>query len=273
MPKALKTEPNLVVLPKFSLTGLNQGRIGSDRIQLLRAIQTEGSIAKAAKAVGISYKAAWDAVLAMNNLFPTPLVDRQAGGTRGGGALLTDRGQMVLLAMEDAMKALGAFAQTLTAMDASIDQGETGNLWSVMMKTSARNAIRATVTTIQPGAVNAEVDMDYGDGRTLTAIVTQDSVDDLGLMTGGTVTALIKSSFIILCAPDAAPGISARNKITGIITDVRPGSVNTEVILDIGGGKTLAAIVTEVSAKDLGYKKGDAVVALVKASHVILASA
>ncbi|MDD3499723.1 MAG: LysR family transcriptional regulator, partial [Sulfurovum sp.] len=55
------------------------------RIQLLNAIKQHGSISKAAKAVPMSYKAAWDAVDTMNNLSQTPIVSRETGGKGGGG--------------------------------------------------------------------------------------------------------------------------------------------------------------------------------------------
>src|SRR3546814_17537854 len=65
---------------------------GSERrMSLLAAIGTEGSITAAAKKVGLSYKAAWDAVDAMNNLAGEALVVRTTGGQRGGGATLTRR--------------------------------------------------------------------------------------------------------------------------------------------------------------------------------------
>ena len=106
--------PNVqAVASKLVFTGTDRGKIGSDRIQLLEAIRRNGSISKAAKVLGLSYKAAWDAVIAMNNLFPSPLVERQTGGKRGGGAVLTPRGETVLKAMREAMAALDRFARGL----------------------------------------------------------------------------------------------------------------------------------------------------------------
>ena len=55
--------------------------------RLLEAIDLYGSISQAAKHVPLSYKAAWDAVDAMNNLADTPLVERSTGGKAGGGTL------------------------------------------------------------------------------------------------------------------------------------------------------------------------------------------
>ncbi|HRJ61773.1 MAG TPA: LysR family transcriptional regulator, partial [Azospirillaceae bacterium] len=59
--------------------------MGETRVRLLEAVGREGSISAAARAVGLSYKAAWDAVDAMNNLFGRPLVGAQTGGRKGGG--------------------------------------------------------------------------------------------------------------------------------------------------------------------------------------------
>ena len=255
------------VAPKLVFTGGKRGKIASDRIQLLDAIRRNGSISKAAKVLGLSYKAAWDAVIAMNNLFPSPLVERQTGGKRGGGAILTPRGEAVISAMREAMASLDRFAKGL--IEEGVDHLANGNLWSMMMKTTARNSLHATIESIRPGAVNAEVRMDIG-GETLVAIVTRGSIERLGLNVGAPVTVLIKASFIILASPETAGSVSARNQIKGRVTHIEPGSVNTEILLDIGGGKTLTAIVTEASAQKLGYKKGDELVALIKASHIIV---
>ena len=70
-----------------------QGRplVGRDRIDLLEAVATHGSITKAAKATGFSYKTAWEAVDAINNLLPTPAFLTRAGGRVGGGRGLVGR--------------------------------------------------------------------------------------------------------------------------------------------------------------------------------------
>ena len=69
---------------------------GHGRMALLRAVVAHGSITQAAKAFGMSYKAAWDAIDTMNNLAGEPLVERVAGGKGGGGTRLTPRGQQLV---------------------------------------------------------------------------------------------------------------------------------------------------------------------------------
>ncbi|MGI9170706.1 MAG: TOBE domain-containing protein [Caulobacteraceae bacterium] len=248
------------------------GPVGARRIALLEAIADHGSIAAAAKAEGLSYKGAWDAVQALNNLFDRPLVTGQAGGRGGGAASVTAEGRSVIAAFRLVQDEL---TRALTVLETRL--GETGGaplnalLWSLAMKTSARNALSGVVEKVIDGAVNAEVILDIGEGQRIVAIVTRESALDLGLAPGRRAVALIKSSFVILAPGEAPVRTSARNALRGQIVRLEEGAVNSEVVLSIGGGKTLTAIVTRESARSLGLDVGGAATALLKASHVILA--
>ena len=72
------------------------GRIGSGKIDLLEQIAASGSISAAARQMGMSYKRAWDLVEEMKRMFGRPVVDAQTGGKHGGGAQLTDMGEMLV---------------------------------------------------------------------------------------------------------------------------------------------------------------------------------
>jgi molybdate transport system regulatory protein len=139
------------------------------------------------------------------------------------------------------------------------------------MKTSARNALAGVVAQVTDGAVNAEVILDIGEGRKIVAIVTRESVAYLGLEPGRRAMALIKSSFVILAPGDEPLRTSARNCLRGTVARRDDGAVNSEIVLALGAGKTLTAIVTRESAVSLGLNVGDPAMALIKASHVILA--
>ncbi len=75
---------------------LPQGRIGPGKIALLEAIGREGSISAAGRALGMSYKRAWDLVDALNRLAGSPVVAARPGGAGGGGASLTTAGQALV---------------------------------------------------------------------------------------------------------------------------------------------------------------------------------
>src|ERR1700754_4033631 len=79
-----------------TLRGKDVASVGKDRIRLLQAVAREGSITAGAKAAGLTYKAAWDALDAMTNLFGQPLLETRTGGKAGGGARLTQTGVRVI---------------------------------------------------------------------------------------------------------------------------------------------------------------------------------
>jgi molybdate transport system regulatory protein len=248
----------------------SDSQVGEGRIRLLRLIDEFGSISAAAKAAGLSYKGAWDAVQALNNLSARPLVVAQTGGKSGGTASITDEGRALVEAygaLEDVL------AVQMEKIDAVLNAGAdvADLLRSLSMRTTARNAWRGVVAGVTDGAVNASVSVQVADGLELTAIVTRESVEDLGLTPGRAVTVLVKSSFVILATGHDPLPISARNRIPGIVSDVVPGVVNDEVTLDIGGGKTVTAVVTHDAAETLKFAPGEKAQALIKASHIILA--
>jgi molybdate transport system regulatory protein len=244
-------------------------RVALARIALVEAVAELGSISAAAKKVGLSYKGAWDAVQALNNLFDGPLVAAAPGGKAGGMAIVTPRGLAVIAAFRRVQVEMDS---ALAKLEGAFGPGGVGSdvFWSLGMKTSARNALRGTVSHVSEGAVSAEVTLSLGEGVAVTAVLTRRSIEELGLAPGRPAIALIKASFVVLAKGENLR-TSARNQIAGRVVAREDGAVNTEVALDIGGGKTLTATVTLESARALELEVGDAVTALIKAPHVILA--
>jgi|GEM_PF-685706 molybdate transport system regulatory protein len=70
----------------------NGSFLGDTRVRLLEAIESYGSITKAAKSVGLSYKAAWEQVDSINRQSTELVVNRLTGGSNGGGSSLTPYG-------------------------------------------------------------------------------------------------------------------------------------------------------------------------------------
>ena len=264
------TQQPLQVDGRLWLAGVGPGTVGHGRMELLRRIAEAGSISQAARDMGISYKAAWDAVEAMNNLADEPLVERNAGGRHGGGTRLTLKGQRLV---EVYQAAEGEFAAFLKRLSAGIADFE--HFYPLMrrlgMKTSARNELSGRIKAVRKGAVNAEVTLDIGDDTELVAIITNESVAALGLKKGVAAYALVKASWVILTA--AEPGVltSARNQLCGEVEALDKGAVSSEVVLQLPGGKRLTAVITNDSVKSLGLKPGVTARALIKASHVIVA--
>lgn len=251
-----------------SLAGLSRGRRW-DHLELLERIDSSGSISTAATAMGMSYKAAWQAVEAMNNLSEQPLVERQVGGRHGGGTTLTAYGRRVVGAYRRLETEREKVLATLGRIMDDFDQ-----YYQLIrrfdMKTSARNQFLGKVKSVKHGPINAEVILDIGGGDELAAIITQDSAAHLGLAEGIEAYALIKAPWVIVTA-DEKMKTSARNRLCGTVVRCHEGAINSEVVIELPGGKMVVAMVTNDAVKDLNLKEGVRACALIKASHVILA--
>lgn len=84
--------------------------IGPGKAELLERIAATGSIAAAAREMGMSYKRAWSIAEALNAMFDAPLIASARGGPGKGGAMLTERGAGVLAAYRSIAAAAGQAA-------------------------------------------------------------------------------------------------------------------------------------------------------------------
>ncbi|AZQ54440.1 TOBE domain-containing protein [Burkholderia cenocepacia] len=245
---------------------------GATRIALLAAIGDTGSITRAAKAVGLSYKAAWDAVDTMNNLAGEPLVARSTGGKGGGGTTLTPRATSLIAAFRTIEREHRRFIEAASAAVAGFDV-DWALIGRIGMKTSARNQLFGKVASIVRGTVNDEVTLALPGGQSVVAVLTHESTEALGLREGGHACALVKASWVVLAVDDGGPDlkVSARNRLCGSVEAVAAGAVNSEVTLALDGGGTLTAVVTNDSVDALQLDAGRRAIALFKASSVILA--
>ncbi len=242
---------------------------GKGRIGLLASIAEHGSITQAAKAIKLSYKAAWEAIDTMNNLAGEPLVERVSGGKGGGGTRLTRRGEQLVVNFRTIEREHQHFIEQL-AQQAEGIADDYLLIRRMTMKTSARNQFLGTVTQLKTGAVNDEVELELAKGHKIVAIITHESAGSLGLKAGASAFALIKASSILVVTDAQGAKFSARNNLAGVVSRLQPGAVNTEVVIDLPGGGSVAAIITNESSKNLALAVGVPASAVFKASSVIL---
>ena len=138
------------------------------------------------------------------------------------------------------------------------------------MKISARNALAGTVKSVTKGAVNAEVVLALQGGETVVSIITNHSVDTLGLREGSPAYAIIKASEVMIGKNVEGAKLSARNVLAGAVARLEPGAVNSEVEIRLSGGTPVVASITKASVSALDLKQGDKVSAIVKASNVLV---
>lgn len=203
------------------------------RLEVLRSMQQAGSISEAARANGVSYKAAWQALETLSNLAGVPLVDKAVGGSGGGGAKLTPAGLEVLQAAdllhsarEKALAQLGRSAQGL------------GLNWrgiaGMGLRTSMRNQMPCTVQDIRPDKGSATVVLALPDGQLLCSRITLESVQLLSLAPGQKVLALCKATAVTV-APTIV-GLGGVNLLRGKVLRRGSGAAGVEVSLQLCPG-------------------------------------
>lgn len=238
------------------------------RIDLLIAIKKTGSINKASKEVPLSYKAAWEAVEDMNNLSQTPIVIRETGGKDGGGTRLTEYGENLLKTYIILKEEQNKFLENLNRIT-DINSGTLKTIRRLSMQISARNQIIGKIIDINLGSVNAQITLELKSGKQLVSIITLSSVDNLGLNLNDEVVAVIKSSNVLLSTQTNLK-LSARNSLNGNIEEIIIGSVNAEVVVNIGNEDKIVAIVTINSIENMGLKVGASVDVIIKASDIMI---
>lgn len=138
------------------------------------------------------------------------------------------------------------------------------------MPISARNVFKGSVTAIQEGPIHAEVVITTPGGDRIVATLTEASVKTLGLKVGSTAVAVVKAPSVILMSGTPEFRFSARNQLSGTVSGIHAGAINSQVALNLAGGSTLVAVVTNDAVSALGLKPGTPAVALFKAGQVVV---
>lgn len=233
------------------------------RIALLQQVAVQGSITQAAKAAGLSYKAAWDAIDEMNNLAGQPLVERSVGGKGGGGARLSATGER-LLQLYQRLETLQA--QLLSAAE---QEGDMQLLGRLMLRTSARNQLAGQVSAIQASGRNDLIEIDL-DGARIAAQITHESTEQLDLAIGGPVIALFKAGALQLEAA-GAPADATLNQLHGQVEQILDASDGpAEVRIALGHGRTLCALLGAERRAELNLAPGQPVLARFSPDQVLL---
>lgn len=153
---------------------------------LLRRVGETSSLTEAAKAVGISYRNAWDRIKEMESKLHKRVIETKVGGKSGGGALLTEDGTLLLKEFRKTRKLIFNVLEDEEAWE------------DVGYRLSARNRLRAKVVEVKRGPVTSQVKMRLVSAANMTSIITNDAVDDLGLKEGDEVEAIVKSTDVLV---------------------------------------------------------------------------
>ena len=237
------------------------------RIELLHAIEEHGSISKAAKAVPMSYKSAWEAVDVMNTLSPEPIVYRETGGKDGGGTTITSYGETLLenyALLKDEHTRFLARLSELTDMQ----NGTFKTIGRLAMQISARNQIQAEVISVESENVNAKIHLRFKSGQVLVSVITKEAVENLHIEEKQNVTAIFKSSSVLLSTLEDEK--SEENRLKGIVTKIDTDIENAKVLVDIGNHDTIVSVVSKDVFEKMELKEGSSAMAIIKANDIML---
>lgn len=136
------------------------------------------------------------------------------------------------------------------------------------MKLSARNQFAGTVTKVTDGAVNGIVTIDVN-GTPVSATISMVAIRELGLEPGKAAYAVIKATEVMV-GLGAHLSLSARNQFPGKVLSVEKGAVNSIVRMEVLGGNTLSATISNMAVAELGFVPGAEALAVVKATSVMV---
>lgn len=278
---ALATNPIFTMPSSLSISSALTHALTDKRIDILRQIGATGSISQAARVVGVSYKAAWQAVDTLTNLAGSALVARAVGGAGGGGARLTEAGQQLLAAADAMAQARGA---VLSRWQATPHAGPA--LARLAVRTSMRNQWPCVVRRleVQGQIVRVHLALETGEGgggapaaAVLISRITRESAELLGLQTGLAVQALCKATAVRverLAGPRTETGTQgteepARCRLPARAVRVVRGASGDEVSAELAAGVRMVGFAPAGS----GLRAGSKVVLVVDDSAVVLALA
>ena len=237
------------------------------RIELLHAIEEHGSISKAAKAVPMSYKSAWEAVDVMNTLSPEPIVNRETGGKDGGGTTITAYGLTLLENYAVLKEEHTRFLARLSELT-DIQSGTFKTIGRLALQISARNQIQSEVISVESENVNAKIYLKLKSGQVLVSVITKEAVENLHIEENQTVTAIFKSSSVLLSTLEDEK--SEENRLEGRVSKIDSDIKNAKVLVDIGNHDTIVSVMPVDVLEKMELKVGSSVMANIKASDIML---
>ena len=241
------------------------------RLDILRNIHSGGSISEAARAAGVSYKAAWQAIDTLSNLAGLPLLERTVGGAGGGGARLSAGGLQLLEAADwlaaSRAQALDLWSQRVASNSNRQQEAQHSGLVALGLRTSMRNQCVCQVMAVRKEGGFALVELELPGSGVLSSRVTRESVQLLGLKKSKEVLVLCKATAVTVCS-EAPLRTSGTNVLHGVVTRAAR-SAGGEVALQLQGGQSLVGFY----AGPTRTPKGTAVWAAVDASAVVIALA
>ena len=240
-----------------------KGFLGKGRIELLKQIDTHGSLSRAAKAMKMSYKAAWDSLNEMKQLSDEELIISESGGKGGGGSKLTQKAhnyikiyELLYKTQKDFLKSIESYTDDVDALQLFLQRNS--------VRTSARNQLFGTITKIQTGKINSLLTINIDDSLHVRASITNESAKELGINVDKKVYALIKAPWVKISTKQSD------NCLEGTILSIKKEEELVEVLLEINDKLTITSIMDSSEFESLHVEQNKSVFASFRPSDTII---
>ncbi len=155
--------------------------------------------------------------------------------------LTSDLGDIQLVVTSSAIEALAlAPGDRVSALFREVDVMLISGAGAI----SICNRFPGKILDIKKGTVTAELPVDVGGGRRIVAVVARAAVEEMKLAVGDSVVACVREGDLLLAKGDA---LSIRNRVAGTITNLRPGTVTTEITIATANGEVYALLARSVA--------------------------
>jgi molybdate transport system regulatory protein len=176
-------------------------------------------------------------------------------------------------------RVLGQKTATLTASYVDYDPADVSHLFEAYLlnelrtRTSARNLFAGRVARIKRAGILSEVELETAAGHRIVSVITNTSLENLGIKRGSPATGLIKAPSVTIVKCGEPPATSARNVLQGRIQALRSDGVMAEAIVKLSGDVEVCALITAHSADRLALVAGVQVWVAFDTSAVIISVA
>jgi molybdate transport system regulatory protein len=187
MLKPMVTDNKHKVSCKVWLEYKGEPLLGKGGAEILATIGEVESISKAAKKAKMSYRYVWNYLAKLEKRLGEPVVKTFKGGSKGGGgATLTELGKQLLLEYNRAETYMSEMMGDETCWE------------DIGLKISARNRLKGTVEKVEKGIITAKVKIKVEVPAVVTAIISKEAVEELGVKAGDTIEAVIKATEVMV---------------------------------------------------------------------------
>ncbi len=242
-----------------------KGFLGKGRIELLKNIDRYGSLSKAAKAMNMSYKAAWDSLNEMKNLSNEELIISSTGGSGGGGSRLTKSAKEYIKMYDLLFESQQKFLKAIESHTKSFGDLQTF-LQRSSLRTSARNQLFGRVKRVYRGKISSKILISVAKDIEIISSITNQSIKELGIKKEQNVFVLIKAPWVKISKEKK----DGENQIECVVKKIKTEETLVELKLQISPTLSLISVMQTEEFEALHVEPDERIIASFRPNDTII---